>query len=393
MRRQTLVLLMLAAVLVSSSATWFASEQIRSPAEAAARTAAPNPSPILVPVRKQVLQTRVVTRGTAHFGSPQDLAVASSGLKTGPQVVTTLPSTGTRVSTGDVLLTISGRPVFLLEGAQPSYRDLGPGIQGADVRQLEMALRRAGLDPGMVDGLYDNGTALAVTKLYRRHGAEPMVATGTDLANARPLEAELVAGARAEGGVQLPADEVVFVPDTPLRVTELRADVGDAPTGALVTVTDSVVVIDGLLPVERAGLVEEGARVVIDEPALGISATGRVKRVADRAGTEGADGFHVFFEIDVHRPPAALVGTSVRLTIPVRSTRTAQLTVPLSAVSQGPDGGSRVEVAQDGSRSTFVPVRPGLSADGYVTVTPPEGGLSAGDRVVIGFQRGGPGSG
>jgi peptidoglycan hydrolase-like protein with peptidoglycan-binding domain len=392
MKRRTLVLLVVAAVVVSSLTTWVANERIRSPAEVAAGTAPPTPSPILVPVVEQVLTTRVVTRGTGHYGSPRKLSVAPSGLKTGPQVITSLPGAGSSISEGEVLLTISGRPVFLLRGAQPSYRDLGPGMSGEDVRQLEQALKRSGVDPGPVDGSYDAGTAGAVEALYSRHRYQPVVATEAQLAAARPLEAELVAGTRAESGVQFPADEVIFVPTAPLRVTELPAEVGAPPSGALVTVTGSEVVIDGVLPVEQAGRVREGAEVLIDEPTLGISASGKVSRVAGRPGTDGADGFHVAFEVAVENPPAALIGASVRLTVPIRSTKTAELTVPVSAVSLGPDGGSRVQRSV-GEKFEFVPVRTGLSADGSVSVTPLEGALAAGDFVVVGFEGASRGAG
>jgi peptidoglycan hydrolase-like protein with peptidoglycan-binding domain len=392
MNRRTLVLLVVAAVTVSSLITWIANQQIRSPAEAAARTAPPASSPILVPVEKQVLATKVVTRGTAHYSSPRKLSVTASALKTGPRIITSLPRPGSSIGEGKVLLTISARPVFVLRGAQPSYRDLGPGMSGQDVQQLESSLERSGLDAGQVDGFYDEETASAVEAMYQRHQFEPVVATETQLAAARHLEAELVEGMRAGSGVQLPADEVIFVPTTPLRVTEISTAVGTSPSGALVTVTDTSVVIDGLLPVEQAGRVRQGMDVIIDEPALGINASGKVSRVAGRPGTEGADNFHVSFEVAVEDPPATLVGASVRLSVPIRSTRRATLTVPLSAVSLGPDGGSRVQLA-GGQDFNFVSVRTGLSADGYVSVTPVEGDLAAGDLVVVGFEGGGRGGG
>jgi peptidoglycan hydrolase-like protein with peptidoglycan-binding domain len=286
-----------------------------------------------------------------------------------------------------VLATVSGRPVFLLAGRMPAFRDLGPGMSGRDVAQLERSLRRLGLAPGAVDGSYDAATGAAVARLYRRHGFQPVVATEATLASARPAEAGLVAGWSAQPGVQLPSDEVVFVGSGPLRVTELPSPVGSRSEGVLVTVTASDVVIDGQLRVEQAGRVRPGAKVLVDEPTLGIAARGRVTSVAGRPGTNGADGFHVSFQVRVTNPPAALVGASVRLTIPIRSTRTAQLTVPVTAVSLGPDGGSRVERSA-GGRSSFVAVRTGLSADGFVGITPVHGGLAAGDRVVVGFESG-----
>jgi peptidoglycan hydrolase-like protein with peptidoglycan-binding domain len=312
--------------------------------------------------------------------------VTRSRLKESQRVITGLPRTGEVLNEREVVLTISGRPTFLLDGAQPAYRDLGPGMSGGDVRQLERALQRSGLAPGHVDGVYDAATGQAVAELYRRSGFEPIIATrAAQLDAVQPREAELIAGARARPGVQLPADEYLFVPATPLRVTKVAARLGAAPQGALLTVTNSVVSVDGSLPVDQADLVKAGAEVVIDEPALGIKATGRVSRVAERPGTGGVDGFHVFFQVSVPDPPPALVGASVRLTVAVKSTRTAQLVVPVSAVSLGPDGGSRVQRSVNG-KDEFIAVEPGLAADGYVAVTAPRGGLAAGDLVVVGYD-------
>ena len=389
MRQRTLGLSVVAAVVLASLVTWFASVQIRSPAEVAARTAPPEPSPILVPVEERRLAAKVVSRGTGHYGSPRELSVTRSRLKASQRVITRLPRTGEVLNERDVVFTISGRPTFLFDGAQPAYRDLGPGMSGRDVRQLERALQRSGLAPGRVDGVYDAATGQAVAKLYRRSGFVPIIATrDVQLDPVRPREAELIAGARARPGVQLPADEVIFVPATPLRVTKVAARLGAAPNGALLTVTNSVVSVDGSLPVDQADLVKAGAEVLVDEPALGIKATGRVSRVAERPGTGGTDGFHVFFQVVVPDPPPALVGASVRLTVAVKSTRTAQLVVPVAAVSLGPDGGSRVQRSIDG-RSEFIAVEPGLAADGYVAVTAPRGGLAVGDLVVVGFDNNG----
>jgi hypothetical protein len=235
--------------------------------------------------------------------------------------------------------------------------------------------------------VYDASTGAAVAALYRRHGFAPVVATEAQLAGSRPRQAALVEGTRARAGVQVPSDEVVFVTGTPVRVTKRLVSPGATPDGGLVTVTDSAVVVDGLLPVDQADLVKPGDKVVIDEPALGIDTTGHVVRVAPRPGTNGADGFHVFFAVAVERPQKAMAGASVRLTIPIRTTSQPELTVPVSAVSLGADGGARVQRAKG---STFEPVsvKTGLSADGFVSVTPVHGDLSQGDKVVVGFKSG-----
>ncbi len=388
MRRRTVALIVLAAVVIAALGGWLAGRFIQSPAEAAARRAAPEPSPILVPAEERVLSTDIVTRGTARFGSPQALALVPSELESGPQVVTGLPAVGTDISEGDVVLTVSGRPAFLLGGDKPSYRDLGPGIVGQDVAQLEEALARLGFDPGPVDGVFDFATETAVAELYAEAGFEPVRATEEQLASVRPFEADLVANARAGAGVQVPADEVIFVESAPVRVTEVGAELGDQPNGPLMTVTDVTVAVDSSVPIEEAPLLERGMSVAIDEPDLGIEEAGVVSRVARNPGTHDLDGFHVYFEVAVEGAPPALVGASVRVTVPIESTRGPVLAVPVSALSLAPDGSSRVQRSTDRGLE-FVTVEPGLSAGGFVEVTPVDGTLEPGDLVVIGFEGGG----
>jgi multidrug efflux pump subunit AcrA (membrane-fusion protein) len=94
----------------------------------------------------------------------------------------------------------------------------------------------------------------------------------------------------------------------------------------------------------------------------------------------------VFFRVSVPKPPDGLVGTSVRLTITVDRSG-GGLTVPLSAVSTAADGSARVQKSVAGALRS-VTVTPGLSADGYVAVEVPGGGLAAGDDVLIGTGKG-----
>jgi hypothetical protein len=529
----------LAAVVLAAGVGWVAGSQISSPAEEASRTAPPAAAPILVPAEERVLSTDIVTRGTARFGSPQQLSLAPSALKTGSPIAARLPFPGTELREGDVVFISSGRPVFLRAGDQPSYRDLGQGLKGSDVRQLEEALARLGIDPGPADGVYDKQTETAVAALYDRAGYAPFVATAEQLAAVRALQTEsnssqidiisaresigtaeaalnaadaaharalqtaqdsqaalvaavgtanandqaaaaavnarqaalnalhasgtatppeiaaaeadlalaradfeatrlngdrdvttdqtAVAAAQAEvastlrdvrsaenalghadaalgvranqaglvasdlalatqkAGVQVPADELIFVASTPVRVSESVAR-SDQTSGPLITITNATVAIDGSLRLEEAALAEPGMRVDIDEPDLGIKASGVVSRVADAPGTNGVDGFHVYFEILVDGSPASIVGASVRLTVPVESTGGSVLAVPIGAVTLSADGSSRVQREDNGSLE-FVTVEPGLSADGYVAVTAVDKNLEPGDLVVVGFDQ------
>jgi multidrug efflux pump subunit AcrA (membrane-fusion protein) len=576
-RRIKLLATVLAGVAAFAAFAWVAGAHIESPADVAARTAPPTPSPILVPVEQRVLGTSLVTRGTARFGLPQPVSLAPSTLKPAAGVITLLPLRNAQVAEGGLLLTASGRPVFVLQGDLPMYRDLVPGLRGDDVRQLEQALTRLGFDPGPVDGLYDPQTAAAVAQWYKARGWEPFGPTREQLAALHTLEREAGEAAKAalsaqaaaaaaapaveaartaaehgarlaaadfsaradevrgleasretdhalalqferakaehantaaetelaaqiadeafisldprqpetarlaarakvelartaasktrlegrsavlaaeraaaqvghkldlsqgamtsarmaektarlEGeravraalaaqelsqldarlanqrahqlgeelalarkklGVQVPVDEVVFVRALPVRVEELKATVGAAASGVLLSVTDNQLSIDSTLPLEAASLVKPGMRVVIDETALAVHATGLVQSVASTPGTRGADGFHIYFEVRVDPTPVVLEGFSVRLTIPLQSTHGAVTAVPVSALSLAADGSSRVQVQEQG-QLTYVVVVPGLSADGFVEVTPRSGKLAPGQLVVVGYNQ------
>src|SRR6266545_400730 len=189
-RKYKLALSLIAVVLLAI-VSWVVGSKIQSPAEAAARTAPPTPSPILVPVEERILTSNIITRGTARFGLPQSISLAPSPLKSEAGVITTLPARSDQLKEGDVLLTASGRPVFLLQGDTPAYRDLVSGLTGEDVRQLEVALKRLKFDPGPVDGVYDEKTSVAVADFYSSAGYASFTSTEEQLADLRSLENEL----------------------------------------------------------------------------------------------------------------------------------------------------------------------------------------------------------
>ena len=191
MSRRKLIAILMGVVVLSAAAGYGAASRVRSPAQIAADTAAPVASPILVPAEERVLSTTVVTRGTARFGSPQQITLAPSALKPQAGRVTGIPIAGTQLAEGDVALIASGRPVFLLEGAQLTFRDLGPGLEGDDVLQLEAALVRLGFEPGPVDGVYDEFTESAVAAWYQSAGYTAIEATEEQLSAIAALELEL----------------------------------------------------------------------------------------------------------------------------------------------------------------------------------------------------------
>src|SRR5258706_16424 len=197
---------------------------------------------------------------------------------------------------------------------------------------------------------------------------------------AERLDGELAA-ARARIGVQVPADEVVFIPSLPIRVHEVTASVAANASGPVMSVTDNQLSIDSQLPIEAAPLVKPGMKVAIDEQALGIKATGVVETVANTPGTRGVDGYHFYLGVKVESTPVSLAWFSWRLAIPIETSKGAVIAVPTSAVSLAADGTSRVLVDR-GSKQEYVTVQPGLSTGGYVEVNTPDGRLVSGQLVV-----------
>src|SRR5262249_23291972 len=77
---------------------------------------------------------------------------------------------GDEVRPGQVLLEVSGRPLVVLPGAVPAYRDLKPGDSGADVKQLQTALAGLGHFSGPANGQFGQSTKDAITRFYEAIG-------------------------------------------------------------------------------------------------------------------------------------------------------------------------------------------------------------------------------
>lgn len=124
-----------------------------------------------VSIRLRELRDAVVARGTV--GADEVVAVdrAAFGADGASLVVTATPlSRGDVVAAGEAILEVAGRPVLVLSGAVPAYRDLVPGVTGPDVVQLQRALRQLGIPVEDPDGTYGASTGAAVTELYSRAG-------------------------------------------------------------------------------------------------------------------------------------------------------------------------------------------------------------------------------
>lgn len=229
-----------------------AARRIRSPAQIAADTAAPVASRISVPVERRTLATEVIVRGTVRYGAPQEVTLPVSTLKTSTSVISRVPKPGARLGEGEKALHVSGRPVFVLRGATPMYRDLGPGSEGLDVRQLEQALARAGFGPGRVDGRYDGATAAAVAGMYAKRDEAPFGPTD--------VQADLL---RTAASASATARDALLQTRLTLRTAEQGATPADVNQGRL-----DASAAEELIPPARVAIAGARDKVATAEAAI-----------------------------------------------------------------------------------------------------------------------------
>ena len=399
-RRQRVLLAVAAGAAVLAVVGLVASWSVKSPAQVASEQAPPPPGVLTAEVRSVPLEQTVTVRATVEAPATFKVRSLTAG-SLGPRVVTGTPlPMGAEVESGRVVLEVSGRPLFVMAGDVPAYRDLGRGIEGQDVRQLQRSLAATGdLSSDSVTGVVDWRTQNAVARLYARAGY-PTSGTGNSIA--------------------VPLSELSFVPTLPATVASLPAVTG-APlgtdTGPLVELNTGALKVRALVPSGEQGGIKAGQRVRVTDDITGRQVDGVVQEVG--AFTSGADqtagldqggaaagqanmggnagaasvpgqgagaraGYPVL--VTPEKPlDLAWLGLSMRAQIFGAATDGPVLTVPSSAVVSEASGDTSVVVlASDGTRTT-VRVRTGMISGGLVQVTPREGAtLQTGDRVVTG---------
>jgi multidrug efflux pump subunit AcrA (membrane-fusion protein) len=244
--------------LLSGGVGWVASRELQSPADVAARTAAPVASRIVAPVEFRVLRSTLFTRGTVRFGSPRVVTLPVSAVKTGSSVVIAPPVKGASLSEGSKVADIGGRPVVVLEGETPMYRDIRPGDSGADVASLKVALGRLGFAAGDGD-VFDGVAEEAVGRWLRSVGYEPFGPTDAQAdrlkaaADAVRKAGEQVAAAQlsvSKGQVVVTRDKVLAADEAVRtavdRVEAVRADSAKAASAAELAIVQKTAQIDSL---------------------------------------------------------------------------------------------------------------------------------------------------
>ncbi|MDX2466318.1 MAG: peptidoglycan-binding domain-containing protein [Acidimicrobiia bacterium] len=139
------------------------------------------------------------------------------------------------VDEGQVLMTVNLRPVVVLRGEIPMFRDFVSGLDGPDVEQLQNALKRLGYDVGEVDGSFGPSTRRAWSAFLEDRGFEAVRS--------------------------IPKAEVVFLPVVPVRAADVAVEVGDVATGRLMGFTGVEPELVALVPLGAPDDISVGDRV------------------------------------------------------------------------------------------------------------------------------------
>lgn len=303
-------------------------------------------------VTRQTLVDKQTESGELGHGDP----VTVSGKLTG--TVTALAAIGSIVERGEAIYRIDDKPVVLLYGALPTYRNLTPGTQGADVQQFENNLAALGYTGFTADRKYTQATATAVRKWQKALG---LPRTGT-----------------VEQGR-------IYYATGPVRVDSQEAVPGTAaaPDAPLLKYTGSTRLVTVSLDVADERLAVRGAAVTVTLPA-GKTARGTIadtKTVVVPAdgspGSQASTKVGVTIAVADQKALATLDHASVKIAF-TASQRKNVLTVPVAALLALSEGGYGVEVVT-GSTTKTVAVKTGLFADGRVEIS--GAGISEGATV------------
>lgn len=390
--------------LVASLWAWHAASEARSPAQRAALAQPSTPSLVTAPVAAGPLVDSITVAGVLTRSTVITVTGPTEGAGVSRQVVTSLPvKAGDKVRAGQVIAQVSGRPVIVLPGRFPAYRDLGPGDEGPDVRQLQQALRaRYGT---RVTGKLDAQTVTDLNRLYRAIGyPAPTIEEEKGDPTPNPSGSPSGPPAAKQSRLRLPMGEFFFVPELPAVVAATPARIGDEGNGPLVTLTSGtwqVKVRLGPGTEQLLSSLPEDATFRLDgdeKPAVRLvgirTADGDSKsqdgegRQGDQPGageqtgpSQGGERHAVFALGGV--PSDAVVGRTREIVIERGRSTPDTVVVPASALWTANDGSVSVEVVEKDGQTAMVPVKAVLSVGGRVAVRPLRGELPVGGLVVV----------
>ena len=262
------------------------------------------------------------------------------------------------------------RPLYLMYGTSPAYRNMTMGLEGPDIRQLEENLASLGFgdDAFAVDGVFDEHTAVAVQGWQQETGQhiDGMVSTADVLFVAGPS----VVGSW-EPGVEIGQELAAGRTLASLTAVE-------TPERAGMTTTQRVA---ANLPLSDRDLVSVGIEVNVELPD-DTDVTGSVSAINPAPVLDTQTGENYVEVTILLSEPASPTWIGATVTVEITQTLIPDaLVLPATALLALVEGGSAVEVLDANGSVRLVGVETGLFVDGDVEVISPE--LEAGMRIVV----------
>jgi peptidoglycan hydrolase-like protein with peptidoglycan-binding domain len=400
---------------------WGLAHAFESPAQREAAATAPSPLPVTSEVRVGDLTRRITFQATVGRTGLMSVALPSPAVE--PAYVTGKPtSDGAPVTAGQVVTEVNGRPVFAVTGGFPFYRELSRDHTGPDVRQLQTALRDAGI-PTTVDGVFGAGTERSLAALYSRTGhapptaddveedrgvpgtdASPGTGAAVDAAGAQPgpvgtpepapsssagsapsatdtSDTETTSDRPVRRRVVASPSEFVVVPTLPAVAAETPAVGTAASSEVLLRLESGRLRVTADVPVLIAETLIEGSTGTFTAPD-GATTPITLETVVP-GGDDDAESRVILDAVDGELA-ADLLGAEGLVALDIETVQTGSLIVPTVAVAGGGSGEAHLLVEQDDGTFRRVPVTETGQLDGESAVEPTDpDDLAEGDRVRV----------
>ncbi|MFC0842966.1 peptidoglycan-binding protein [Streptomyces noboritoensis] len=308
----------------------------------------------LPPATAKVVRTDLVLSktvdGKLDFAQRRAVKSAVEG------TVTVAAAEGRTIKRGQALYELNDKPVTLLYGPVPMFREMKAGDRGSDVLQLERNLRELGYGSGLyVDTEYDKYTEAAVKRWQKSLNRESTGRVGKG--------------------------DVVFQPGQ-VKVVTADAALADqvAPGGTVVTIGATQPVVRAQLEQTDGALTSKNTKVEVTLPS-GKTVAGRVAGTVRPEGPDSGSGASaaqkgITVEIALDGGAGAVSGEDAKASASVKFVSEAHkgvLAVPVEAVValRGENGGYGLQIVQ-GATSKMVRVETGMTADGRIEVSGPD---------------------
>ena len=272
------------------------------------------------------------------------------------------------------------------QGPKNSDRVAADAAVNTARRALDAA-KKSGVDTDIADA----SDQLAVATAQRNELREPpnvaAELAAVQVASDRVTRARTdLDAATAAAQTPFPAAELVFIPTLPRRIDAVHVTRGGLVDKAPISVSGATIVIRADLDSADRALVATGKAATISLGETSIEAT--VTDLIDDP-TTGTSKATIELTDPSTEQTEVVRGQNVKVTIPIATTGSDVLAVPLAALSAGPDGTPRVEREKADGSTEQIPVEVGLAADGFAEIDALSTGgvaakLAAGDLVVVG---------